>query len=44
MADEQVIETMASNNKMIHNSTQVEEVKQEAGGAKEVEEILEATK
>ena len=36
MVDEQVIETMANNNKMIHNSTQVEEVKREAVGVKEV--------
>ena len=44
MADEQVIKTMANNNKMIHNSTQVEEVKQDAGGVKEVEEIFRGNK
>ena len=35
---------MANNNKMIHNSTQVEEVKPEAGGVKEVEEIFRGNK
>ena len=44
MADEQVIETMANNSKMIHNSTQVEEVKPEVGGVKEVEEIFRGNK
>ena len=35
---------MAKNNKMNHNNTQVEEVKPEVGGVKEVEEILRGNK
>ena len=42
--DKKVIKTMANNSKMIHNSTQVEEVKREAGGVKEVEEIFRGNK